>query len=188
VAGGRGKQWYSSIYCHYSLATRPFPLEIFFPELYYMEKKDEIGVDGMVNGRKTYYSISEVCGQIGLEPHVLRYWESEFPQLRPKKNRAGNRAYRDKDIEVVRYIKHLLYEEQFTIPGAKKKLSEGPVSELAAKVAPRQPESGQASVEQVKLDLAPAEPLQQGNGKLSEVKKELFDLLKVLTNSPSAAG
>jgi DNA-binding transcriptional MerR regulator len=43
--------------------------------------------------KKTYYSISEVCTMTGLEPHVLRYWESEFPQLRPKKNRAGNRAY-----------------------------------------------------------------------------------------------
>ena len=74
--------------------------------------------------KKMYYSISEVCKIIGLEPHVLRYWESEFTQLRPKKNRAGNRAYREKDIELVKYIKHLLYEERFTIPGAKKQLSE----------------------------------------------------------------
>jgi DNA-binding transcriptional MerR regulator len=74
--------------------------------------------------RKTYYSIREVSEQTGLEPHVLRYWESEFPQLRPKKNRAGNRAYRGKDIELIHYIKRLLYEEQFTIPGAKKKLLE----------------------------------------------------------------
>ncbi|MBN1576853.1 MAG: MerR family transcriptional regulator [Chitinispirillaceae bacterium] len=73
---------------------------------------------------KVYYSISEVCGMTGLEPHVLRYWESEFPQLRPKKNRAGNRAYRDKDIKIIDYIKYLLYEEKFTIPGAKKKLAE----------------------------------------------------------------
>ena len=71
--------------------------------------------------KKTYYSISEVCTMTGLEPHVLRYWESEFPQLRPKKNRAGNRAYREKDIELIEYIKHLLYEEQYTIPGARKK-------------------------------------------------------------------
>lgn len=75
----------------------------------------------MNESRKTYYSISEVCAQTGLEPHVLRYWESEFPQLHPKKNRAGNRAYRDRDIEIIRYIQYLLYEEQYTIPGAKKK-------------------------------------------------------------------
>jgi DNA-binding transcriptional MerR regulator len=74
--------------------------------------------------RKTYYSISEVCAQTGLEPHVLRYWESEFPQLRPKKNRAGNRAYRDRDIRIVEYIKYLLYEEQYTIQGAKRKCAQ----------------------------------------------------------------
>ena len=73
---------------------------------------------------KVYYSISEVCSRSGLEPHVLRYWESEFSQLRPKKNRAGNRAYREKDIQLVEYIRYLLYEEKFTIPGAKKKLAE----------------------------------------------------------------
>ena len=78
----------------------------------------------MSDCKKTYYSISEVCGKTGLEPHVLRYWETEFQQLRPKKNRAGNRAYRDKDIGIIRYIKYLLYEEQYTIPGAKKKLLE----------------------------------------------------------------
>jgi DNA-binding transcriptional MerR regulator len=83
--------------------------------------------NGMMNNRKTYYSIREVCSQTGLEPHVLRYWESEFPQLRPKKNRAGNRAYRDKDIEIISQIKQLLYEEQYTIPGAKKKLTEARV-------------------------------------------------------------
>ena len=82
--------------------------------------------------KKMYYSISEVCRHTGLEPHVLRYWESEFPQLRPKKNRAGNRAYREKDIELVCYIKHLLYEEKYTIPGAKKKLQEGRGSEVPA--------------------------------------------------------
>ncbi|MGA2505886.1 MAG: MerR family transcriptional regulator [Chitinispirillaceae bacterium] len=75
-----------------------------------MENVEEKGYSGMVNGGKTYYSISEVCGLIGVEPHVLRYWESEFPLLRPKKNRAGNRAYRDKDIDVVKRIRRLLYE------------------------------------------------------------------------------
>jgi DNA-binding transcriptional MerR regulator len=153
-----------------------------------MENKEEIGVGGMVNGKKTYYSISEVCGQIGLEPHVLRYWESEFPQLRPKKNRAGNRAYRDKDIEVVRYIKHLLYEEQYTIPGAKKKLSECPCGDPAVKAPPPSAESSQTEVEQVKLDLAPTAPAPEKDGKLSAVRQELFELLELLTGSPSVAG
>ncbi len=79
---------------------------------------------------KLYYSISEVCTMTGLEQHVLRYWESEFPQLRPKKNRSGNRAYRAKEIKIIRYIKYLLYEEMFTIPGAKKKMADANMSDM----------------------------------------------------------
>jgi DNA-binding transcriptional MerR regulator len=79
---------------------------------------------------KLYYSISEVCGMTGLEQHVLRYWESEFPQLRPKKNRSGNRAYRAKEIKIIRYIKYLLYDELYTIPGAKKKMADANGADL----------------------------------------------------------
>ncbi len=79
---------------------------------------------------KLYYSISEVCSMTGLEQHVLRYWESEFPQLRPKKNRSGNRAYRAKEIKIIRYIKYLLYEEMYTIPGAKKKMADANPSDM----------------------------------------------------------
>jgi DNA-binding transcriptional MerR regulator len=71
-----------------------------------------------------YYSISEVSEMTDVKPHVLRYWESEFPTLRPKKNRAGNRNYRPKDIKVVLVIRNLLYVEKFTISGARKKLQE----------------------------------------------------------------
>lgn len=79
---------------------------------------------------KLYYSISEVCAMTGLEQHVLRYWESEFPQLRPKKNRSGNRAYRTKEIKIIRYIRYLLYDELYTIPGAKKKMAEANMADL----------------------------------------------------------
>lgn len=71
-----------------------------------------------------YYSISEVADMTGVKPHVLRYWETEFPSLRPKKNRAGNRNYRPKDIKAVLVIRDLLYREGFTIGGARKKLQE----------------------------------------------------------------
>ena len=128
-----------------------------------MEHSDDFDIDTMVNGRKIYYSISEVCDQTDLEPHVLRYWESEFSQLRPKKNRAGNRAYRDKDIDVIRYIKHLLYEEKFTIPGAKKKLTES----RPAEVEPTLFDNGALNA-----------PL---NGKALEVKKSLEEILSILT-------
>jgi DNA-binding transcriptional MerR regulator len=71
---------------------------------------------------KMYYSITEVGEILNLKPHILRYWETEFPILHPKKNRAGNRAYRKKDIEIAKSIKFMLYEEGYTIDGARKKL------------------------------------------------------------------
>jgi len=71
-----------------------------------------------------YYTISEVAEMTGVKAHVLRYWETEFPSLRPKKNRAGNRNYRPKDIKGILVIRDLLYREGFTISGARKKLQE----------------------------------------------------------------
>jgi len=71
---------------------------------------------------KLFYKIGEVCEIFGLEPHVLRYWESEFPLLSPQKNRAGQRIYRQKDLELIETIRRLLYDEGHTIAGAKKKL------------------------------------------------------------------
>lgn len=72
--------------------------------------------------RKAYYAIGEVCDLTGLKPHVLRYWETQFEVLSPGKNRAGNRVYRPKDVELVLLVKHLLYEEKFTIEGARQRL------------------------------------------------------------------
>jgi len=72
--------------------------------------------------KKVYYSIGEVCDLTGLKPHVLRYWETQFEVLNPTKNRAGNRVYRSKDIELVLLVKHLLYEQKYTIEGANKRL------------------------------------------------------------------
>lgn len=74
--------------------------------------------------KKAYYSIGEVCDLTGLKPHVLRYWETQFDVLSPTKNRAGNRVFRPKEIELVLLVKHLLYEEKYTIEGARKKLQE----------------------------------------------------------------
>ncbi|HEX9885088.1 MAG TPA: MerR family transcriptional regulator [Longimicrobiales bacterium] len=74
--------------------------------------------------RKVYYSIGEVCDLVGLKPHVLRYWESQFEVLRPTKNRAGNRIFRSKDIEVILLVKHLLYDEKYTIEGARQRVLE----------------------------------------------------------------
>jgi DNA-binding transcriptional MerR regulator len=72
--------------------------------------------------KKLYYSIGEVSEMTGLEQHVLRYWESEFEQLKPRKNRAGRRVYTDDDIAMVERIHHLLKDEKYTIEGAKQVL------------------------------------------------------------------
>lgn len=82
------------------------------------------------HSRKIYFSITEVAEMAGVKPHVLRYWETEFPALRPRKNRAGNRTYRDKDVRLVLAIRKLLYGEGFTIKGARRKLGERRASDL----------------------------------------------------------
>ncbi len=73
---------------------------------------------------KLFYKISEVSKITGLEPYVLRYWESEFPTLSPRKNKGGQRVYEQKDIDATLKIKRMLYEEGFTIAGARKRLQE----------------------------------------------------------------
>ena len=74
--------------------------------------------------KKAYYSIGEVCDLTGLKPHVLRYWESQFDVLSPNKNRAVNRVFRPKEVELILLVKNLLYEQKYTIEGANQKLLE----------------------------------------------------------------
>lgn len=74
--------------------------------------------------KKLYYSISEVSKMVDLEPYVLRYWEREFTQLQPQKNRAGNRVYTEKDIEVIKLIKRLTREDRYTNSGARQVLGQ----------------------------------------------------------------
>jgi DNA-binding transcriptional MerR regulator len=95
---------------------------------------------------KLFFKIGEVCDITGVQAHVLRYWESEFPMLAPQKNRAGQRTYRKRDVEMVLRIKELLYEDQYTIAGAKKKL----VSEIrgASKLKVVTPDMNASSVTQ----------------------------------------
>src|SRR5512147_2585263 len=92
---------------------------------------------------KLFFKIGEVCEITDTQPYVLRYWESEFPALAPAKNSSGQRIYRRRDIETVLRIKELLYQEGFTIAGAKKRLetemggkSDTPSSQAGAAAAP----------------------------------------------------
>jgi DNA-binding transcriptional MerR regulator len=77
---------------------------------------------------KLYYSIKEVSELTSLKPYVLRYWESEFPSLKPSKNKAGNRTYKKNDINVILDIKKLLYDKKFTIKGAIEELKSGHIT------------------------------------------------------------
>ena len=86
---------------------------------------------------KLYYSSSEVSTLLDLEPSVLRFWEDQFSQLRIKRNRAGKRMYREKDIELIRTIKRLTRDEGYTIAGARKKLQESSSDRGAAKTGRR---------------------------------------------------
>ena len=86
--------------------------------------------------KKLYYSIGEVSKTTGLKQYVLRYWETEFKQLNPTKNKAGNRTYRQKDIDLIMNIKSLLYDEKFTIEGARKMLSQPVIKKDLTKPKP----------------------------------------------------
>ena len=111
---------------------------------------------------KLYYSIREVAGYTGVKAHVLRYWEQEFPTLRPKKNRAGNRSYRPRDIQEILTIRKLLYEDGFKIDGARKLLRGAP-----------------EKVEQISL-LADATAPAARRAKVAELRREVQDLLEFI--------
>ena len=106
--------------------------------------------------KKLYYSIGEVAEMTELKPYVLRYWETEFPELNPSKNRAGNRVYKDQDIELIFYIKDLLYDQKYTIEGARQKLKNnqsGGSDDDNAESESIDPVQLEKNLEQIKLGL-----------------------------------
>ena len=122
--------------------------------------------------KKLYYSISEVSKLTGLEQYILRYWETEFDELKPSKNRAGNRIYTNKDINLILKIKKLLREEKYTIEGAKKIISD-PNSETtlvnnSTKIPPTQKQTTESAAD---VDQNP-----DLNKDLEEIRKFLLDL------------
>ena len=128
--------------------------------------------------KKLYYSISEVSKITGLEQYVLRYWESEFEQLQPAKNRAGNRIYTNRDIKMILYIKKLLRDERYTIEGAKQVLlAYVPESEGGEQV--------DLFSEAALVPATPAQKVKTGDNRMRtdmiEIKKFLEDLLIRLT-------
>ena len=108
--------------------------------------------------KKYYYSIGEVSNLLNIKAHVLRYWEKEFPQLKPRKVFGRNRKYSLEDIEIIKTIQHMLHEQKFTIEGAKKKLA----SKLKEK-------------KQIELEFVPDK-----KGNIQEIIKELKEVRDLL--------
>jgi DNA-binding transcriptional MerR regulator len=111
---------------------------------------------------KLFFRIGEVSHIVGVEPHVLRYWESEFPALTPRKSSSGQRMFRRRDVELLLRIKHLLYDRKFTIEGARRALSER-----------RQQTAAKRRVDQGEL-FPRANPL-------PEIRQQLAEILKMLS-------
>lgn len=111
---------------------------------------------------KRYFTIGEVSDLCGVKPHVLRYWEQEFAQLKPVKRRGNRRYYQHHEVLLIRRIRELLYEQGFTINGARNKLSHHAVAE------------------EVKSELAPTE----GASRHSNLRRELEAVLEILRISP----
>jgi len=114
------------------------------------------------------YKIGEVCKLADLQPYVLRYWETEFPQLAPGKSGGGQRLYHRREVDIILRIKELLYRDGFTIAGAKKKLE----TDLAEESTPT------PSATSIPASPAPARP---SNAVLTKVKRELRELLDLLS-------
>jgi len=141
---------------------------------------------------KLFFRIGEVCDLIKVQPHVLRYWETEFPMLAPQKNRAGQRVYRRKDVEMVLRIRDLLYEEKFTIAGAKKRLQDesrgggAPRVKFAEEVVPEKIEPIPATPSTPVVSSPPEQSTTpQTRGVLRIIKRDLEDLLTRLNTDAS---
>ena len=143
---------------------------------------------------KLFFKIGEVCEITDTQPYVLRYWESEFPALAPAKNSSGQRIYRRRDIETVLRIKQLLYEEGFTIAGAKKRLEaemsgrlttppHPPANTPAPAPAANTPNPGPVAAARP----APNARDEQGRAIMAEVREQLREILTLLNRSDKKA-
>lgn len=127
---------------------------------------------------KLYFRIGEVARLAAIKPYVLRFWESEFPSLDPKKSGTGHRLYRRKDVEQVLEIKQLLYEKRFTIEGARKYL-EGRAKGGAAKATANEPAARSRRGKQAKAKVQTG-LFENPGPALDAVRKELQDILALL--------
>lgn len=132
------------------------------------KKKTKSSVDDIVIPDKLYFRIGEVSELAGLPAYVLRFWETEFPQLKPTKSGTGQRMYRRRDVENLLLVKKLLYEEGYTIAGARDKLKQDSKPKKAQSALPF------------------AVPAPASQGELKRVRHELRELLQMLKTKPRA--
>jgi DNA-binding transcriptional MerR regulator len=135
---------------------------------------------------KDEFKIGEVCDIAGVKPFVLRYWETEFPQLAPAKGAGGQRTYSRQDVDLILHIKRLLYEERFTVAGAKMRLAEeADEAEETPETKPKskakaKPAGKATKVEEPELDSAAGDKVQHAKRVLGEVRRELETIMESL--------
>jgi DNA-binding transcriptional MerR regulator len=129
---------------------------------------------------KIFFKIGEVCDIVDVQAHVLRYWETEFPMLSPQKNRSGQRSYRRRDVEIALRIKELLYDELYTIAGAKKKLQLELRETSRLKIVPSEP-ARETFIQPVPVPMPEAEEFEE----LEDFEPELEEIEE--TFQPAAA-
>ncbi|HTB16166.1 MAG TPA: MerR family transcriptional regulator [Bryobacteraceae bacterium] len=123
---------------------------------------------------KLYFRIGEVARLAGIKPYVLRFWETEFPSLGPKKSGTGHRLYRRKEVEMVLEIKRLLYEKRFTIEGARKFL------ETRGKTEPARTAKAVKPAKKAQAELFPPAPPPIADSFLQDIRKELREIAEML--------
>lgn len=143
--------------------------------------------------KKIYHKIGEVCKLVDIQPFVLRYWETEFPFLAPSKNKSGHRTYRQVDIDLVNRIKALLYDEGYTVPGARKKLEteiESGGLEAAARGAVAETasvDSGGSKENRSVVDTKGAKELKKLRSGIEGALGQAREILTLLEPAPPAA-
>lgn len=151
--------------------------------------------DEVIIPEKLFFKIGEVCDLVGVQAHVLRYWETEFSMLSPQKNKSGQRSYRRRDVEIALKIKQLLYKEMFTIAGARKKLQsdtrEGTKPQTStARNDVKAPTLFDTHIEPSADDAKTSYDAEfSGNQReaLKKIAAQLLDLREMLKNKPSAS-
>jgi DNA-binding transcriptional MerR regulator len=145
--------------------------------------------------KKLFYRIGEACKQLDIQPYVLRYWETEFAVLSPKKSKAGQRVYSEEELQLIQRIKQLLYEEGYTIAGAKKKLDAElagnggavPPSEPAQRAtqpaaAPARAGGGKAAAAAARLDRSSTQQVESLRSELRAALAEARAILRLLSD------